>query len=30
MNNGLEANIALSHYRIVSKIVAGGMGKVFR
>jgi hypothetical protein len=28
MNNELAANTTLSHYRIVSKIGAGGMGNV--
>ena len=29
MNKELSANAELSHYRIVSKIGAGGMGEVF-
>ncbi len=29
MNKELEANTALTHYRIDSKISAGGMGEVF-
>ncbi len=30
MNKELEANTTLSHYRIVSKIGAGGMGEIYR
>jgi serine/threonine protein kinase len=29
MNQELSANTILSHYRIVSKIGAGGMGEVY-
>ena len=29
MNQELSANTTLSHYRIVSKIGAGGMGEVY-
>ena len=30
MSNELEANTTLSHYRIVSKIGAAGMGEAYR
>jgi serine/threonine protein kinase len=30
MSQGLSANTTLPHYRIVSKIGAGGMGEVYR
>ncbi len=29
MNEELEANTNLSHYRIVSKVGAGGMGEIY-